>query len=285
MHEEPGVDVVAHVLVDLVAAGRVPPEDDCERERASRPGTSGVGGWSWRARFGFRRSARRRSRRRGARTPPARVVMPAMCCPSGTSQISFGSRAAVVEAAVRLRLRAALALLAVDEEHGVRRDLRHLALQARRRQVVREQRGRERDVASGRSLVRELPVRDSVATDCPLAPSETMAAKSSEPPRLGSASRRRRRGRCRRFALGRHPGGCGDMPRQRAGLARRASRRCSDRPRSRPRRDGRRAGRRSRGGRACASCFCGPERPGKAMTVAPFREGTNQPASLVRRSS
>ena len=27
------------------------------------------------------------------------------------------------------------------------------------------------------------------------------------------------------------------------------------------------------------ACFCGPERPGKAITVAPFREGTNQPSS------
>ncbi len=26
-------------------------------------------------------------------------------------------------------------------------------------------------------------------------------------------------------------------------------------------------------------CFCGPERPGKAITVAPFRDGTNQPSS------
>lgn len=26
-------------------------------------------------------------------------------------------------------------------------------------------------------------------------------------------------------------------------------------------------------------CFCGPERPGKTITVAPFRDGTNQPCS------
>ena len=32
-------------------------------------------------------------------------------------------------------------------------------------------------------------------------------------------------------------------------------------------------------------CFCGPERPGKAITVAPFRDGMNHPSSrsLARR--
>ena len=56
-----------------------------------------------------------------------------------------------------------------------------------------------------------------------------------------------------------------------------SSRGRSGRRRSRPRRAGRRAEPRSSSRTSSLAGFCGPLRPGKEITVAPFLEGTNQP--------
>ena len=194
-----------------------------------------------------------------------------------------------VEALVRHGLRAALAVLAVDEEHGRRRDLRHVALQARWRKLVREDRQGRGEHELGREArgadptVRGCRARRA-ATDRSPPRRRRPRTHRSRPPR-GSASRRPPRGRSRRCGRRRRRRATGGTRPRRAGRGRRPSRRCSDRRRSRPRHVGRRAARRSRCARASGSASAGRSGRGRPSPSRRFSTGRTSPRAGGRRRS
>src|SRR4051812_29811778 len=87
--------------------------------------------------------------------------------PSGYFPDLFGVAGNRVEALVRLHFRAVLALFAEYEEGCRGRDLRDLALQARRRQRAGEERGRKRDGTVPEDCIAHAVVRAPVAERLP----------------------------------------------------------------------------------------------------------------------